>query len=109
MPLPDITPQQIAKLKVASSWDKMLALQKGKFNPDSEVATDSEDSSIEINKSKDKFKIYRKDFIQKYKVSYAAFSYWLKKILANEIDAKDLPEKYKPAYRGYLITKYRKD
>jgi len=97
----------MAKARTASSWNDMLNRQMN-FNK-KEVVTEAEKQPEELRSdNNENFKAYKANFENKYGVTYASLLYWIKKIERKEITEKELPEKYKSAYRGYLITIHRR-
>lgn len=114
-----LTVQEMAKARVAASWEKMVERQsckspskpvkeepKKKLTPkESQVSRDARYYRNHKEKVKNNLKEFRKNFKEKYGVTYNACLYWIKKIDDGLITLKDLPEKYKTPIRHYYLKK----
>lgn len=114
-----LTVQEIAKARVVASWEKMVEKQickspskpvkeepKKKLTPkESQVSRDARYYRNHKDKVKNNLKEFRKNFKEKYGVTYNACLYWIKKIDNGLITLKDLPEKYKTPIRHYYLKK----
>jgi len=109
-----LTAQQIAKMKTASSWEKMLAIQKNVTTPapkpkltpkESQAARAARFYQKHKEKAKNQLIVYRQDFKEIYGVEYNSWLYWQKKLENNEIIPKAIPKKYSKVLRHYLINK----
>ena len=112
-----LTMQEMAKARVASSWEKMVEMQSCKSAPkpeepkkkltpkESQVSRDARYYKRHKEKAKKALKEFREEFKEKYGVNYNACLYWIKKIDGGLILLKDLPEKYKTPIRHYYLRR----